>query len=379
MDIIFAGDFCPYGRLSNIDFDNTCIISEQVCEIIQKANLSFVNFECPIVDSQLQPIDKQGPCLCSPPKAMGYIKKVGFTGITIANNHIRDYGGRGVLNVIDAANDIGLVYVGAGAKEDPQKDILYYQHNDYTIAIINCCENEFSTINDTASASAINPIRHYYLIKEAKRKCDMVFVVVHGGIEHYQYPTNRMVQTYRFFIDAGADAVINHHQHCPCGYEEYKGKPIFYGIGNFCFDWDGKRNSIWNIGYLVRIKVDNNDIQYDVIPYRQCDRTPTVDLLGGESLNSFDIMIQSLCISFDDTHLLNDLLKDYNSKNDFLYRKMLEPYTGKITTGLFRRGLLPSTLNKARILAMKDFMSCESHYERLNELLERLYKQYTDE
>lgn len=85
-------------------------------------------------------------------------------------------------------------------------------------------------------------------------------MIVHGGVEHHQYPTKRMVQTYRFFVDAGADAVINHHQHCPCGYEIYNGKPIYYGLGNFCFDWDGKRDSMWNVGYMVALNVDRNII-----------------------------------------------------------------------------------------------------------------------
>jgi poly-gamma-glutamate synthesis protein (capsule biosynthesis protein) len=53
-----------------------------------------------------------------------------------------------------------------------------------------------------------------------------------------------MVETYRFFIEAGADAVVNHHQHCICGYEVYKGKPIFYGLGNFCFDWAKRSTSL---------------------------------------------------------------------------------------------------------------------------------------
>lgn len=43
-----------------------------------------------------------------------------------------------------------------------------------------------------------------------------------------------MQEIYRFFVDIGADAVINHHQHCYSGYEVYKEKPIFYGLGNFC-------------------------------------------------------------------------------------------------------------------------------------------------
>ena len=80
------------------------------------------------------------------------------------------------------------------------------------------------------------PIQQFYKIQEAKENADYVLVIVHGGIEHYQLPTSRMIETYRFFIDAGADAVVNHHQHCYSGYERYKSKPIIYGLGNLLFD-----------------------------------------------------------------------------------------------------------------------------------------------
>ena len=52
------------------------------------------------------------------------------------------------------------------------------------------------------------------VVEEAKKKADFVLVIVHGGSEHFQLPTPRMQATYRFFVDAGADAVVNHHQHC---------------------------------------------------------------------------------------------------------------------------------------------------------------------
>ena len=40
----------------------------------------------------------------------------------------------------------------------------------------------------------------------------------------------------------GADAVVNHHQHCYSGYEVYKDKPVFYGLGNLLFDHASKRS-----------------------------------------------------------------------------------------------------------------------------------------
>ena len=98
-----------------------------------------------------------------------------------------------------------------------------------------------------------------------------MLVIVHVGPEHYQLLIPRMKEMYRFFIDVGADVVVNHHQHCFSGYEIYKEKPIFYGLGNFCFDWIGKRNGMWNEGLLLSLTLDlNHKRQFVLIPYRQC-------------------------------------------------------------------------------------------------------------
>lgn len=101
----------------------------------------------------------------------------------------------------------------------------------------------------------------------------------HGGKEHYQLPTPRMQKDYRFFVDAGADVVINHHQHCYSGYEQYNDKYIFYGLGNFCFE-STLRNSIWNEGYMLKLKFEDI-ISFELIPYVQCDDKAGVFIMQG--------------------------------------------------------------------------------------------------
>ena len=107
-------------------------------------------------------------------------------------------------------------------------------------------------------------------------------IIVHGGHEMYQLPSPRMVEMYHFYIDIGATAVINHHQHCYSGYEIYKGCPIFYGLGNLCFDRRERRDSIWNEGYMVVLSLDVNKISYSIIPYMQGNYNANVELYHDE-------------------------------------------------------------------------------------------------
>ena len=157
-----------------------------------------------------------------------------------------------MLDTLMYLNDKQADFVGGGNSLRQASETLYKSIDGHTLAVINCCEHEFSIATETSSgANPLNPIQQYYKIQEARKNADYVLVIVHGGHEHYQLPSPRMKETYRFFVDAGADAVVNHHQHCYSGYEVYNGKPIFYGIGNFLFDREGVRNSIWNEGDMV--------------------------------------------------------------------------------------------------------------------------------
>ncbi len=380
--ILIAGDFCSHDRSANLDIIKFQELFTDVSSIINEVDYSIVNLETPLsIKYPLYPLLKQGPSLINNMEVANVLQTIGFNAVTMANNHILDYGEAVLVDTINAVKNINLDFVGVGENLTEASKPLVKMINKFKVAFINCCEHEFSVAgNSSAGAHPLNPIIQYYQIQELKKKVDFVIMIIHGGIEHLQYPTKRMVETYRFFVDAGADAVINHHQHCPCGYEIYKNKPIYYGIGNFFFDWDGKRNSIWNLGYMVRLSLQNNlQLFSEIIPYRQCDKDPSVLLLKEKESENFDLMMKMLCEVIQDPVLLEQKFKNFNSINDYLYRKMLEPYSGRLANGLYRRGFLPTTISKERILALMDFIICESHYERVKEYLERLYKKYCNE
>ena len=382
MRVLIVGDFCPRDRVSDFfergDFES---VLGSVKPFVSRADYAMANLECPIATQDERPIVKQGPTLKSSSKAIDALRWAGFSCVTLANNHFLDYGETAVEETLLSLDSQSIEHIGGGRNLKEASAVLYKDIDGLKIAILNCCEHEFSVAaKDVAGSNPLDPIGQYYQIQEVKSKADYVIMIVHGGVEHFQYPTKRMVQTYRFFIDAGADAVINHHQHCPCGYEVYNGKPIYYGLGNFCFDWECRRKSIWNMGYMVNLNLTGeHHVESDIIPFCQCDDKPMVEPLKGEDLKSFNEMMTELCEAIKNNDILDTKLAEFNVKNDFLYRKMLEPYSGRLANSLYRRGILPSTISKDRILALMDFIVCESHYERVKEFLERQYKRYINE
>ena len=361
MKIVIAGDYCPKDRVAElIDSNRYENIFSDVTEIIAQADFRILNFECPIVNGECRPIEKNGPCLKTTKNSLKPIVDAGFNVVTLANNHFYDFGDKGITDTIDELDKLNIAHVGGGKNLNISSEILFLQKGGKKVAIINCCEHEFSIATEnTAGCNPLNPINQWYAIQKARNTADYVIVIVHGGHEMCQLPSLRMKETYHFFIDSGADVVINHHQHCYSGFEKYKGKPIFYGLGNFCFDWDGKRNSIWNYGFLVLLSFDEKKISFETIPYSQCDEKPVVRLL--EDRKEFDKDILSLNIIIQDTELLKQQHEKWMDQREGNYSISLEPYSNRFFRFACRKGFLPHLFNKKRAIELLNYVSCESH------------------
>lgn len=366
--ILISGDFCPQDRVKSlIELQNFEKVFSNVSKYTKDADCSIVNFEAPVVMQSSEPIKKCGPNLRCTSQAVEAIKYAGFDVVTLANNHFYDYGDIGVIDTLKYCRDFGIETVGGGRNIAEASETLYKEIDKEFIAIINCCEHEFSIATENNGGSnPLNPINQYYKIKEAKKKAKWVLVIVHGGHEHYNLPSPRMKETYRFFVDSGADAVINHHQHCFSGYETYKSKPIIYGLGNFSFDRQGKRNSIWNTGYMAELMLDDSGITFKAIPYIQGDEEAGVRTnLDKDELAHFEKSIQNLNSIISDNKRLHMMHEEFmeNSKKYFL--SMAEPYTNRYLRALYIRGFLPSKMSNKRCVELLNHVICESHLERL--------------
>lgn len=370
MRVLIAGDFCDNGRVSSLisknEYDS---LFSDVKSIIQKADYSILNFEFPLLDGDITPINKVGPCLFGQINSIQAIKYAGFNCATLANNHILDQGEGNCLNTKIRLEDAGVDTVGVGKNTKDANRILYKTINGEILAVINCCEHEFSIATETtAGANALNPVQQFYSIQEARKNADYVLVIVHGGHEHFQLPSPRMKESYRFFIDAGADAVVNHHQHCYSGYERYKGKLIFYGLGNLCFDSSIKMGNKWYEGYMVSIFF-SSALNFEIHPYIQCKEKPIIKTLTPSESDVF----------FHNVEKLNTIIKsDSLLEREYLYwvkqgthsiECLISPYTNKLIRKFAEKKWLPTFVNQKRKTEILAYIQCESHLERLLAIL----------
>lgn len=378
--IIIAGDLCLQDRTAQVDLEKLLEWHAGCVQLIKESDYAIVNLECAVADNEhIKPILKAGVALKNNSLVLDFVKEMGFNAVTLANNHFADYGEEGVKESLAALEKRELDYVGAGLNLHDAERLLYKSIKGKTFAFINACEHEFTVATEAqAGCNLLNPIRLLYDLKEAKAKVDYIIMIIHGGHEEYQLPSLRMQETYRFFIDMGADIVVNHHQHCYSGYEMYHGKPIFYGLGNFSFDENGLRGMTWNEGYMLSLEFGDT-ISFELIPYMQNDEQTGIQLMTGEFKDKFDVRVQELNNIIGDKKLLRESWDKMAEERRNEYMQPLKPYQYSVLLKLAKHHLLPKKLiekllpeymTETRKLFLKSYFQCESHRDIMNRLLQ---------
>jgi poly-gamma-glutamate synthesis protein (capsule biosynthesis protein) len=99
---------------------------------------------------------------------------------------------------------------------------------------------------------------------------DILIVSPHWGVEYQKEPTEKMIQWAHEFIDLGADTVIGAHPHVVGQTEEYKGKEIFYSLGNFAFDQYFSEETMNGLGVIIEVEKNKEkfDLKYKEVPIR---------------------------------------------------------------------------------------------------------------
>lgn len=372
INILIAGDFCPIGRnkatISQKEFSKLFNGFEKFSKA---ADFSIVNLECPVTNSTNN-ILKTGPCIKTEDlNTFEALKYADFNLLTLANNHILDYGEQGVLDTIENARTHGFEVLGAGFDRIEAAKPHIVEIKSKTIGIINIAENEFcAATNTTAGAYTLDLIDNIKQIKSAKSKVDYLILVYHGGREHYQLPTPNQRDRFRFFIDNGVDAIVGHHTHCYSGFEYYNGKPIIYSLGNFVFDYKEKyQKGKWTEGYAINLKLGDDAIEIELIPYFQARKeNPNIVLFNEIEKSAFNEKIKEL-----NSIIINDELF-FASWNQYIENQSPSYlanffYKNKYIRALTARGLFPTVNLKRHNALLLNLMRCETHHEISKDVL----------
>lgn len=233
-------------------------------KFLKDGDINVVNLEAPLKVPNAKPTKKSGPSLCQDYAVPSFLEKHGFEVINCANNHIFDYGTEALANTLTAFSD-KTVLIGAGSFDDAYS-IKIVKVNGIKIGFLALTQYEFGVHDDKSySNGKLGAAWMCYpdvstIISMSRNVCDKLIVMPHAGLEHFSYPLPELRTLYHHFVDMGADAVVASHPHVPQPCETYKGKPIFYSLGNFCFDMPIHDRPLWNKGLLAQLKINEKGI-----------------------------------------------------------------------------------------------------------------------
>ncbi len=297
-DVLFDGVIRKYHNQYGIGYP-----WEKVKTYFTEDDLTIVNLETSITNGGKKWPNKQYNFRSSPmtPKVM---KESGIDVVTLANNHVLDYGYDGFIDTLNNLDKYEIKYTGAGKNKKEAVKGIVAEENGVKIGIVAYSRvipesKWYANDKRPGVLSGYDPYVDEMCkkIQEMRKNTDIVVLSIHWGVERSTAPRAQEIKLAKKAIDNGADVVMGHHPHVLQGIQVYKGKPIFYSLGNFVFNSTSELSKKTMIGQVV---IKNKKIErVNIIPCKIVNSRP-IPLEGKDKVEA---------ISY-----INGLSKGFNTK-----------------------------------------------------------------
>lgn len=367
--IMIFGDICPdndYRKL--FDKKETGAFSDEIAAKVNASELTVGNFECPATNNTIS-LTKCGPSLRAKPGDIQLLKNIGFDVLSLANNHILDYGMQGVYDTLHLCNDAGVRTVGSGKNQSEAAEPVIFEISGKKIGIISFAEAEFNLAGETTpGAHHFDPYDSFDQVVDLKAHSDYLIVLYHGGIEYYKNPSPLLQKKCRKFVQAGADLVLCQHSHCIGTIEEINGSIILYGQGNSVFGYR-EGDDTWNEGFIVTVDFQGEP----AVNLQLIKATPDGIEFASEEENRARIRQLKM-----DSEKLND--SSWIANQWLLYCKKQEALDMPLLYGWSRvfnklnrilgNRLINRRYSRRKLMTTMNLLRCEAHHEVVQTILE---------
>lgn len=242
-DVSFAEGYANMGALAKRENDILNCFDEFVLKEMTDADIFMVNNEFTYTDRGVPTAGKKFT-FRSKPENIKYLYDMGVDIVSVANNHVYDYGEISLFDTLDTLEGAAMPYVGAGRNKKEAIKPVYFVANDRKIAYISATQIEQGDFPDTVGAGentagvfrCWNDETIYDVVREAKEKADFVITYIHWGTELSE--TLHWAQTDQAarLVEAGADLIVGDHPHCLQEITYIEDVPVVYSMGNFWFN-----------------------------------------------------------------------------------------------------------------------------------------------
>ena len=292
--------------------------------VTKSADILLVNFENPATTSSNQV--KGDVALKADPSYLHLLAEANDNVVAAqANNHAFDFGIDGIKDSIKNLKDSGIIPIGAGNNIEEASAPAVIDVGDRKVTILNYMDSDnFAEYPDSvmpkagenkAGYAAYDSALAKKQIEEASKDSSCVIVYVHYGNEYSRSPNDMQVKISHECIDYGADIVVGTHTHVTQGIEMYKGKPIFYNLGNFIFD---QSNPDTHRAYFLKLDLIEDMGKVTVYPIYINNYLPQfMDSANGKALLAeLYPQCSNLTVNNDGTATLNFKLGNSTSSGD---------------------------------------------------------------
>ena len=276
--ILFTGDILlDRGVRRTIERQGAdALFTRGIDSLLRSAQVVVGNLECPATHIKA-PTQKRF-IFRAEPEWLKVLRRHGFTHLNLANNHTVDQGRRGLTDTQRNVREAGMVAVGAGpTMSEAAQPVLLCRlpRRVWLIASLRLALENFAYLPQKPSVSQ-EPLDSLLRRVARLRRQDpraVIVVSLHWGAEHTLRPTASQRMEAHRLIDAGVDALICHHTHTLQTVEHYRGRPIYYSIGNFIFDQSKPVNAR---AAVVRLDVTTDKVNTETIPINIKNCKPTI-------------------------------------------------------------------------------------------------------
>ena len=204
--------------------------------LFRRDDLTVINLECPATDVSA-PVPKEFNFRCDP-AALPAARRHGVDVVSQSNNHAFDQGPKGLLDSVREIRRAGLAPVGAGADEEQALAPALFDLGGWKVAVLGIDEVLDPITEVAGPARPGTAAGHDFglalrAVRRAAARADLVVVMIHWGVELDTQPREYQIAEAHRMIDAGADVIFGGHSHRLQPLAFYRGRPIFWSLGNF--------------------------------------------------------------------------------------------------------------------------------------------------
>ena len=243
-----------------------------VLPVMLEADCRLINLEC-VISSQGEewhPTTKSFHFRARP-RALEFLQAAGIDGVTLANNHILDFGTDALLDCLTLLDRTGIKRTGAGATLQEAFIPAVFGLPQGRVAVVAVTDNEpeweatstkpgvtYVAYNDRGLVEPYR-LRMAQALSLTRRQADLVIVSAHVG-PNWGAPSRAMQALAHDLLDMGADFYWGHSNHTPQGIECYKGKAILYSSGDFIDDYMVDKDERNDLSFLFILEVEKGRI-----------------------------------------------------------------------------------------------------------------------